>query len=317
MTAPTFTVVLAAYNEEKWVASAIRSVLNQTRKDFELLVVDDGSTDATNEVAREFESDSRVRVIGQDNKGRTAALNAAIAITTAPYVSLVDADDLWMPTYLESLGRALDENPDAGFAYTDAWCLDDASGRFWRVSSNAYMGEPDSPPRDPEEFLRLLLRANFVFGLATIRRTALEKAGGFNESLRAAQEYELWLRLLADGFQVARAPGQLVVVRDRAGAIHTNKHRGLENLGTVYRMVVEDLDTSEQVTAIARQRLAEVEKERDSLDLDNRLTRTRRQLRSRLARIYKGTLGRSFWYPGTPPEVAAAFPELARRKKSG
>lgn len=312
MTTANFTAVLAAYNEEEFVGSAIRSVLRQTRQDFELVVVDDGSTDATNEVVREFESDPRVRVISQPNRGRTAALNTAIATTTAPYVSLIDADDLWMPTYLEGLGLALDRNPDAGFAYTDAWCLDHSRGRFWRASSNAHMGEPASPPKDPDEFLRLLLRANFVFGLATIRRTALEEVGGFNETLRAAQEYELWLRLLARGFQVARAPGRLVVVRDRAGAIHTDERRALENLGNVYRMVAEDLDTSDQVTAIARQRLAEVERKRRSIERNRLPTRVRKRLRRRLAQLYKATLGRNFWYPGTPPEVAAAFPELAQ-----
>jgi glycosyltransferase involved in cell wall biosynthesis len=315
MTTPTFTAVLAAYNEEEFVESAIRSVLGQTRQDFELVVVDDGSTDTTNQVARQFDSDPRVRVINQTNRGRTAALNTAIAATTAPYVSLIDADDLWMPTYLENLGRALDENPSAGFAYTDAWCLDHSSGRFWRVSSNTHMGEPDYLPEDPDEFLCLLLKANFVFGLATIRRTALERVGGFNESLKAAQEYELWLRLLAAGFGVARAPGRLVVVRDRAGAIHTNERRSLDNLGTVYRMVIEDLDTSNQVTGIARQRLAEVEKRRRSFESPS--TKAWKQLRRPLALLYKATLGRDFWYAGTPPEVAAAFPELTQGKEPG
>ncbi|MEX2108305.1 MAG: glycosyltransferase family A protein [Solirubrobacterales bacterium] len=310
MTSPAFTAILAAFNEEDWVSSAIGSVLAQTRTDFELVVVDDGSTDATAEVVRTFQPDPRVRLISQENTGLAGALKTGIAASTAPYVALIDADDLWMPTYLEGLGRTLDENPKAGFAYTDAWCMNHATGRFWRISSNAYLGEPNPPPADPEEFLRLLLERNFVFGLTTIRRSAFDAVGGFDESLKAAEDYELWLRLLARGYEAARAPGRLAVTRDRGGAMHTDERNMLMHLREVYRIVAEDLETSDEVSAIARRRMRETDAQCGALD-EGPLPTARKALRRRLGSIYKATFGRDFWYPGIPPEVARAFPDLA------
>ncbi|HEY5052021.1 MAG TPA: glycosyltransferase family A protein [Solirubrobacterales bacterium] len=309
MAPPTFTAVLGAHNEEDWVASAIESVLSQTREDLELIVVDDGSTDATVDVVKRFQTDPRVRLISQENRGLAGALNAGIAAGSAPYISLIDADDLWMPTYLEGLGKALDDDPAAGFAYTDAWCLDHSRGRFWRVSSNAHMGEPEPPPVDPEEFLALLLERNFVFGLATIRRSALQKVGDFNQSLRAGEDYELWMRLLSHGYRAARAPGRLAVVRDRSGALHTDSRAMLAHLRDVYQVVAEDLDTSDRITSIARRRVEEIEVEHRALD-SGPPGRARKALRRRLGSLHKATLGKGFWYPGTPPEVAGAFPGL-------
>jgi cellulose synthase/poly-beta-1,6-N-acetylglucosamine synthase-like glycosyltransferase len=310
---PAFTVALKAFNEQELVGSAIRSVLAQTREDFELVVVDDGSTDATAEVVRGFEADPRVRLISQENRGVAAAVNTAIEAGTAPYISLIDADDLWMPTYLEQMGRTLDQDPGAGFAYTDAWIMERPSRRFQRRTSNQGMGEPDPIPHDAEQFLRLLIEVNFVFGLATIRRSALEAVGGgFNESLQAAEEYELWIRLLANGSRAARAPGPLVVVCERSGALHTDERRMASSAREVCRIAAEDLDTSEEVKALARGRMARLDRTLESLDRSAGREAAWRALRRRLGVIRRATVGRRFWYPGTPPEVAAAFPELAR-----
>ena len=128
MSSPRFTIVIPAFNAARTIGSSIRSVLQQTEQDFEVVVVDDGSTDDTVECARSFATDPRVRVISQRNKGPSAARNAAVAAARALYVSMLDADDLWLPEYLEVMGGALDGNPDAPFAYTDAWVLDDGDG---------------------------------------------------------------------------------------------------------------------------------------------------------------------------------------------
>ena len=312
MSEPTFTVALKAYNEQDCIADAIRSVLAQTRDDFELVVVDDGSTDATAEVVRGFQSDPRVQLVRQENRGVAAAVNAAIDAGGAPYISLIDADDLWLPDYLEQMGRTLDSDPAAGFAYTDGWIMERPSGRFQRLTSNQGMGEPQPPPHDPEEFLRLLIEANFVFGLATIRRSALQQVGGaFNESLRAAEEYEVWIRMLAAGFGAARAPGPLVVVCEREDGLHGDERAMVTNAREVCRIAAEDLDTSAEVRGRARRRMAELDRLLVSLD-GGAWPAAKRGLRRRLGSIRRATLGRRSWYrDGAPPEVAAAFPDLA------
>lgn len=312
MSPPGFTVTLAAFNEEVWVGSAIESVLRQTCEDFELVVVDDGSTDGTAEVVRGYQSDPRVKLVSQPNRGLAGALNTAIAAGSAPLLAMIDADDLWMPTYLEQMGHTLERAPGAGFAYTDAWILEHPSGRFQRRTSNTGMGEPMPPPTAPEQFLRLLMRANFVFGLATIRRSALKEVGGsFNESLAAAEEYELWIRMLAHGFSAARAPGPLAIVRERGGAMHTDDRRMITAVREVCRIAVEDLDTSDDVKAIARKRIGRLDRALEAQEGSNR-ARAWRALRHRLGRIRRAAGGRRSWYRDTPPEVAAAFPELAR-----
>jgi glycosyltransferase involved in cell wall biosynthesis len=315
MSSPAFTVALAAYNEEDWVSSAIRSVLAQTREDFELVVVDDGSSDATVEVVRGFQTDPRMRLISQENKGLAGALNTAVAAGTAPYVSLIDADDLWMPTYLEDIGRALDDDPGAGFAYTDAWRYDHPTNRFWRVSANTHMGAPDPPPKDADEFLRLLIEANFVFGLATMRRSALDQVGGFNESLGACEDYEVWIRLLAHGYRAAYAPGRLAVVFNRVGSMSDDERSMFSYVREVCRIAAEDLDTSEEVKALARRRIARMDHNLAALDGEAKTTETWWALRRRLGTVRRAVFGSRFWYPGTPPDVAAAFPDLGRRDR--
>jgi glycosyltransferase involved in cell wall biosynthesis len=309
VSAPGFTAVLAAFNEEDWVAAAIRSVLAQTRKDFELVVVDDGSTDRTSEVVRGFQDDPRVRLIGQQNRGLAAALNTAIAAGEAPYIAMIDADDLWMPTYLETMGRILDELPGAGFAYTDAWILDHPAGRIRRRTAGSYMAAPDPPPTDAEHFLRQLIEANFVFGLATIRRSALDRVGGFDESLSASEDYELWLRLLANGYAAARAPGTLVVVSDRGGSMHHDERRMLVTVREVCRIAAEELPTSDEVRQLARGRIERLNRDLAALEGRARGLATRNAVRRRLGAIRRGMLSRRL-YRDTPPEVAAAFPEL-------
>jgi glycosyltransferase involved in cell wall biosynthesis len=315
VSSPAFTVALSGFNEEDWIGTAIRSVLAQTREDFELVVVDDGSTDATAEVVRGFQSDPRVRLISQKNKGLAAGLNAAIAAGSAPYVALIDADDLWMPTYLEEMGRALEGDPGAGFAYTDAWSFDEASSRFFRRTSNSFIGAPDPPPTDPEQFLRLLVKFNFVFGLAMMRRSALDEVGGFNESLKACEDYELWIRLAAHGYHAARVPKQLVVVYNRVGSMHTDERRMLSCNREVCRMVAEDLETSDEVKALAQARIARLNRSLAALEGNAKAIAAWWAVRRRLGLIRRAVLGKRYWYPGTPPEVAAAFPELAKRNR--
>ncbi len=308
MTGPAFTVVLAAYNEEDYVADAIGSVLAQTREDFELMVVDDGSADATSEVAGSFESDSRMRLLRHENRGLAASLNRGIAEGSAPYVALIDADDLWLPTYLERLGAALDRDPEAGFAYTDAWWYDVARRRFWRRTISEYLGAPADPPRDPEGFLRLLIKVNFVFGLTTIRRSALDAVGGFDESLRACEDYELWIRLLANGYRAAHVSGRLAVQRDRRGSMSADVGSMFRNVRRACEIAAEELDTSHEVTELARQRVAEMDHNIEALGGEAKPTAAWWALRDRLIVLRQALLRRRFFFEGTPPEVAAAFP---------
>jgi glycosyltransferase involved in cell wall biosynthesis len=310
VTTPAFTAVIAAYNEEAFVADAIRSVLAQTRDDFELVVIDDGSTDRTAAVVKGFESDRRLKLISQSNRGLGASLNAGIAAARAPYVSLLDADDLWMPTYLERMGEALDADESAALAYTEAWWFNQARGRFFRQSTSEYAGAPSVPPGDPEAFLIAVMPANWVFGLPTLRRSALEQIGGFNEGLGACEDYELWIRVLAAGYRAVRVPGRLAIQRDRGGSMSKEQRSMAANLRKVYAIAADLPGVPEEARAIARRRVAELDRLTDALSRGSRRLAARRAIRSQLGRIHKAVLARRIWYPETPPEVATAFPDF-------
>lgn len=298
---------MAAYNAADTIVSAIRSVLAQTRGDFELIVVDDGSTDDTAVLVQSLQSDSRVRLLRQANLGLAVARNAGVRESHGPLVSILDSDDLWLPGYLEAMARALDADPDAGFAYTDAWVLDDLTRRVQRASAMAYQDPPETPPSDPEELLAELIRRNFVFTSATVRRQVLEEVGRYRESLVAAEDYELWLRIAAHGYRAARAPGLLAVYRKRAGTLSTKELLMARSHQEVFQVVAEEYEVPERIRALARARKASLDA---NLSADGRRLSVRYRLQKRLVVLKRAMLSPWLWRRTAPAELVAAFPDL-------
>ena len=314
MSEPTFTAIVPAYNAEATLAETVDSVLAQSEQDFELLIVDDGSSDGTLELARTFEADPRVRTIHQQNKGLAGARNTGIAAARGRYVAFLDSDDLWMPDFLRDTGAALDADPGAAFAYTDGWALDDESGRLRRATVMARQRPPVPPPHEAEAFLSELIKRNFILAEATVRKSALDDVGPFVESLRAVEDYELWLRLLAHGYRALRPPGLLLIRRDHPASM--SKDTVLMDRATrrVLEIVIESHPAPEAVKAVARRRIAEI----DRLIAAATETDVSRPLAVR-ARGWAGAakralLGDRLFLSEPPPEVARAFPGLAARR---
>lgn len=304
MSAPSFSGVIPACNAAATLASAIRSVLIQTRPDFELIVVDDGSQDETLELARSFEVDDRVRVLAQPNAGLAAARNAGIAHARGRYVGMLDSDDLWMPTYLEEMGAALDAEPGAGFAYTDGWALDEKTGRIRRATTMARQRPPAHPPRDPDQFLRLLVRRNFIPAETLIRKAAIDAVGAFNTSLRAVEDYELWLRLLSHGYGAVRAPGVLLVRRDSPFSMSKDELRMFTAFHEVWRLVADEHPAPEEVKQAARARMRWAEREIRILNGQLGTGRALRLARLALGRLKRRLMGRRLYYDEPPVAVA-------------
>ena len=229
-------------------------MLQQTEQDFEVVVVDDGSTDDTSEYARSFATDPRVRVISQPNRGPSAARNAAFAAARGSYVSMLDADDLWLPEYLEVMGGALDATPDAPFAFTDAWVLDDETGRVRRTPAMFYQRPPRTLP-DAREFFLLLLERNFVYTSVTVRRSVLDEVGGFDEDLSTGEDWDLWLRIARRGVSPVRPPGLLAIHRNHPSSLVNDTRLMTRNICEVYRRLAEDPAADEEVRALARRQL--------------------------------------------------------------
>jgi glycosyltransferase involved in cell wall biosynthesis len=309
----SFNVVMAAYNASATIETAIQSVLSQTRPDFELIVVDDGSTDDTAEKVDRFCRDRRVRLFRQTNRGLPAARNAAIAVGRARYVTILDSDDLLMPTYLERIGRVLERTPTAGIAFGDAWRLDDRSGRFWHQTVMVARGAPRPVPTDAGALLAALVKSNFVPIMFTVRRAALQRVGDFREGEpELAEDWELLLRLAASGYPAAVVPGVVGVYRRNVPGSFTIDHARMLRLSReTLRVFLDEHPAPTEVKAIARMRIRRFDEQLAKKTLDwNRhpiLGAARNRLRGPASIARRDPLRRRL-----PPEIALAFPDIAR-----
>jgi len=224
------SIIMPAYNAERYVADAIRSVLAQTYKDWELVVVDDGSKDGTGEVVRGLAArDARIRYVARENGGQAAARNTGIRASRGPLVAFLDADDLWVEEKLELQLRALAETgadvlSSNGFVFED----DDTSVEAYELST--------VPGRtEGAEMFRLLYAFNRIqIQSVLVRRELLAKVGLFDEDRRYqnCEDYDLWLSLAAAGALFYGMEEQLIKYRRHAAA---STHR----LSNVLRPMVE------------------------------------------------------------------------------
>jgi glycosyltransferase involved in cell wall biosynthesis len=180
------SVVIPTYNRLAYLMEALRSVFVQTFSDYEVIVVDDGSTDGT-EAALGAYAD-RIRYLHQENQGAAAARNLGIGRARGEWIAFLDSDDMWEPEALERLTRATEEHPEAGLI-TSWGRVVDADGR----PTDRIVGKRSPGPFfTPESFLE-----KDSGGVLTpmVRRHLLARAGGYDESLRTAHDCDLWLRL--------------------------------------------------------------------------------------------------------------------------
>ena len=189
---PQVAVIIPAYNQSQYLRQAIQSVLDQTFIDWEAVIVDDGSSDDTRNVAHSF-TDSRVRYIYQENRGLSAARNTGIRSSAAPYLSFLDSDDMFLPEKLALLLDALEQQPELGMVAGQAIPVDEYNQRVGKIM--------DTPlPQQPE---RLLLGNPLHVGSVLLRRSWQEQAGFFDESLRSYEDWDMWLRLSVLGCRMS------------------------------------------------------------------------------------------------------------------
>ena len=186
------TVVVAAYNAAEFLGRCLDSLHDQTFRDFDVVVVDDGSTDNTAQIA-EMRAD--VQVIRQSNSGPGAARARACHNRDTEFLAFIDADDAWMPDRLSRLVAAADSDQQLAFFTSDAIVVDPCGNELGRY----YSRELEFPP--PQLQLEAIAEHNFVFTSCLVRRSAFERAGGFStdRQIIGAEDYDLWLRLIAGG----------------------------------------------------------------------------------------------------------------------
>lgn len=189
---PMVSVVMPSYNRESLIEASVRSVLEQTAGDLELLVVDDGSTDGTAHVIRRLaEEDRRVRFsLLERNSGDPAVpRNVALRSAGGKYVAFLDSDDLWLPRKLDFQVSFLERNPRFGAVHANAVAFRaDGSGKEWPMHSFR-------PHKDGDIFERMVRADAIVLSTLLMRRSCLDTIGFFREGIPVGEDYEFKLRL--------------------------------------------------------------------------------------------------------------------------
>lgn len=202
---PVVSIVLPVKNGAQYIGKAIDSILNQTYTNFELIIIDDGSTDETVKIVNQYK-DSRLRLISQENQGVAKAANRGFALSKGQYITRHDHDDISLPTRLEKQVQYLETHPECGMvgAWAHIWCADQPTERTHR--------HPTSPG---EIALALIFDAPFVNASCLFRKEVLQWSGGYceNEDRIPPEDYELFSRV-SQKFDLANIPEYLMIYRE-------------------------------------------------------------------------------------------------------
>jgi len=210
---PLVSVIMPVYNAERFVKEAIKSILDQTYVDFELIIVNDGSTDKSEDIIKTV-TDPRIRLISQSNAGIIGALNAGLKVAQGTYIARMDADDISEPTRLEKQVTFLRGHPDIALCGTWAKTIND---------SGEETGIYDYPPTMHAKIKRAMLRYNpFIHPSVMFAKQAIEKVGPYRQGHKHAEDYELWTRMVSQ-FKTANIPEQLLRYRITSDSI-TQRH---------------------------------------------------------------------------------------------
>ncbi len=184
---PRFSTIMPVYNHADYLAEAVASVRAQTRDDWELILVDDGSTDGSADQMDALSAeDDRIRVIHQANAGPAAARNAALAVARGDWLTYLDSDDVWYPDALETFAGYTDPHDDCRFCYGYRHRLE-AGGAITKLP-----GEFQDRPTGPAELFGRMFLSHLC---VCYRRSLIDQAGPYDPTLRSCEDYDLYLRM--------------------------------------------------------------------------------------------------------------------------
>lgn len=279
---PTVSVIMPAFNAERYLGAAVESVLRQSYADFELLIVDDGSSDRTVEIARGFaERDARVRVLQQANAGPGPARNTGFRAAAGRLFAFLDSDDEWDETFLAEHVAILDARPEIDVLIGNA-----------RNRGGARHHQPARPVEHDGQCITLgqmLGDERALFIMTVFRRTVIDAIGGFDAALFTNEEYEMWIRASLAGFTFARHPKPLGWYTCRPGSLSSSDTRMLSGILNVFAKTRPALPKGSAERAILDRQVARFEIEllaaetRDSL-IKGDARQAARQLRALHAR---------------------------------
>ncbi len=247
--APRVAVIVPAYGVAHLVGEALESLRAQTFAEWECVVIDDGAPDDVAGTVAPYLADSRIRLLQTDNRGVSAARNRAVAETRAPYIALLDGDDLYRPDYLARIVTALDADPEARLATCNARIFGAVPHERVHAVRRAGSGATGT-------LGEVLDRSFAVYIGSAFRRADFERVGGFDESMTHAEDFDLWVRLLLDGGHARWVDQVLAEYRVRPNSASASGTRMIRGNLRVYEKALEHLGGGPEA-GIAHRMIAE------------------------------------------------------------
>lgn len=213
---PLVSIIIPAYNAERYVKEALDSALAQTYPNCEVIVVDDGSTDRTRTILESYMAEGKIRYIYQKNKGLAGARNVGIRAARGEYIALLDSDDILLPDKVREQVEALESHPSYGVCYCDILHFTDPpAGRAGTAPRVFYHHRYNYPSGN---ILEPLLSVQFINPLTIVARAEVfERYGYFDEQLRRSEDWDLWLRWAYAGVEFFHLHKPLAHYRIRGG----------------------------------------------------------------------------------------------------
>jgi hypothetical protein len=276
---PRVSVIIPTYNCARYLGRAIDSALTQTYKDYEIVVLDDGSTDDTKDVAMQY--GGKITYLYQQNRGLAAARNQAISKASGELLAYLDADDMWYPEKLERQVAFLDVHPECGIVHSEMSIINEQDEilhvRFY---------EETKRPVPQGHCVQQLLRRCHIQPLTVVeRRNSYDRVGGFDERLVVCEDYFHWIMTAADGQAVGYVAEPLGKYRWRAGSLIGNRPRLLEHYLRICDILLHEKPIAprhgEECADILRARSYKVQRELAYLDrIEGRNQSAKRRLAS-------------------------------------
>jgi glycosyltransferase involved in cell wall biosynthesis len=198
------SVIIPTYNREKFIGDAIQSVLNQNFPGFEIIVIDDGSTDHTADVVRAFKS-QEIRYIYQPNCGRSNARNHALGLARGRYIAFLDSDDLYLPGKLLLQVAYMEANPKVGMIYTSARCVDENGVPImdkYEATASGWIYER----------IAFFVPVTITLPTVMVRREVFDKVGSFDEAMERFEDTDIWRRI-SKHYQISALNEQTCLLR--------------------------------------------------------------------------------------------------------
>lgn len=188
---PFFSVIISLYNKENYIENTIKSVLNQTFDDYEIIVINDGSTDKSGEIVKNINS-PKIKYYSQQNSGASKARNVGIKVASAAYIAFLDADDLWFPNHLDTLHQIIFTFPRAGI-YASRYISEVAPETFLK---NKFLHLPENfEGIVPDFFYSSLVNRIALTSAVAIPKMVFDEIGCFNILISSGQDLDLWIRI--------------------------------------------------------------------------------------------------------------------------